>query len=558
MSGKKSSFHYLKLQPSVAAKKLDENKENGILILKLDRPLPPGDSLTFDFDFKYIPSGVFGRINSPVVDNGTFFNNDLLPSFGYNISAELSENAARKEYGLPAKPRLPDVNDSAALMNNYISSDADWVRFEATLSTKEGQMAIAPGYLQKDWKKDGRHYFNYKMDNPILNFYSFLSAEYKLKKDKWKDVNIEIYYHEGHTYNIDRMISSIKKSLDYYSAEFGPYQHKQVRILEFPRYASFAQSFPNTIPYSEGIGFILKVDDDPDKIDIPFYVTAHEMAHQWWAHQVIGGNVQGSVLMSETMSQYAALMVMEKTYGRPAMRKFLKYEMDKYLQGRAFESMAEMPLMLCENQQYIHYNKGSVVMYALKDMVGEKTLNRALRNYLNANKYQGPPYTNSVAFVNAIRGVTPDSMQYLVSDLFERITLYENYVGSLESVPLPDGNYRVRFTVGSAKFYADSLGAEKKAEVNDYMDIAIFGQPNSKSKDQGKELLIQRIKMDKPEKSFEFIVKEKPAKVGIDPYLTLIDRTPENNICEFGKKPLKPSLESAASKSLINYKIEVE
>src|SRR5690606_21974120 len=145
--------------------------------------------------------------------------------------------------------------------------------------------------------------------------------------------NIEIYYQEGHEYNLERMINSIKKSLDYYTKHFSPYQHKQVRIIEFPRYNSFAQSFPNTIPYSESIGFITKVGDEPEKIDVPFYVTAHEVAHQWWAHQVIGGNVQGAVLMSETMSQYSALMVMEKEYGKKAMKKFLKYEMDKYLQG---------------------------------------------------------------------------------------------------------------------------------------------------------------------------------------------------------------------------------
>jgi ABC-type Na+ transport system ATPase subunit NatA len=35
------------------------------------------------------------------------------------------------------------------------------------------------------------------------------------------------------------------------TANFGPYQFRQVRILEFPRYETFAMSLPNTIPYSE-------------------------------------------------------------------------------------------------------------------------------------------------------------------------------------------------------------------------------------------------------------------------------------------------------------------
>jgi ABC-2 type transport system permease protein len=336
------------------------------------------------------------------------------------------------------------------------------------------------------------------------------------------------------------MTRSIKRSLDYYTTNFGPYQHRQVRIIEFPRYASFAQSFPNTIPYSESIGFITKVEEGPDKIDLPFYVTAHEVAHQWWAHQVIGGNVQGSVLMSETMSEYSALMVMEKEYGKGAMRKFLKEEMDKYLMGRTFEDKGELPLMLVENQQYIHYNKGSLIMYALRDYIGEEKLNSAIRAYLGKTRFSGPIYTNSVEFVDYIRRAVPDSLSYLIPDMFEKITLYENYIKQLSYQAMPDKRYKVKLTVGSAKFYADSLGKLTSAKVNDYIDIGIFSGNGGKESTDEKQLLLKRIKMDQPEKTFEYIVNEKPEHAAIDPYLLLIDRNRENNKCKFGEKPEKP------------------
>lgn len=542
--GEKSPYHYAKLQPELPFTLISDDKKYGIMLLKLKQPLQPSDSMTFVFDMEYRPRGLFDRMNAPVVSNGTFINNALMPSFGYNESAELSENAARKEYSLPPKPRMAKVNDSAARMNNYISKDADWISFEATVSTKEGQTAIAPGYLQKEWTKDGRHYFHYRMDSPILNFYSVLSADYQIKRDRWNDVKIEIYYHKGHEYNVDRMIKSIKRSLDYFTTEFGPYQHRQVRIIEFPRYSSFAQSFPNTIPYSEAIGFITKVEEGPDKIDVPFYVTAHEVAHQWWAHQVIGGDVQGSVLMSETMSQYSALMVMEKEYGKEAMRKFLKEEMDKYLNGRTFEGKGELPLMLVENQQYIHYNKGSVIMYALRDFIGEEKLNAAIRAYLQKTRFSGPIYTNSVEFVEYIRRAVPDSLAYLTADMFEKITLYENYVKALNYQQLPDKTYKVTVSVGSTKYHADSTGKQTTAKVNDYMDIGIFGKTSTNGKETEKQLLLQRVKIDQPEKTFSFIVKEKPVSAGIDPYLRLIDRKPTNNQYKFGETPVKPDLKN--------------
>ncbi len=163
------------------------------------------------------------------------------------------------------------------------------------------------------------------------------------------------------------MMEAMKKSIKYYSENFSPYQHKQARIIEFPKTeGTFAQAFANTMPFSEGIGFIAMVDlDNPNSVDYPFSVVSHEMAHQWWAHQVIGANTKGSTLLSESLSEYSSLKVLEKEYGKYQMRKFLKEALDKYLQGRTFEWKEENPLMYVENQQYIHYNKGALVLYAI-------------------------------------------------------------------------------------------------------------------------------------------------------------------------------------------------
>lgn len=516
-----------------------DDKENGFQIYKLSTSLQPGDSIRMDMSLNYFQHGFKNSDEATaIVYNGTFFNNQLLPTIGYSEGSELTDGRAREKYGLKQKERMANVKDSTARMNTYISSDADWINFECTISTSNDQIAIAPGYLLKEWKQDDRNYFHYKMDCKILNFYAFLSARYEVKRDKWKnssssagdDVDIEIYYNKGHEYNLDRMIKGIKKSLDYYTKNFSPYQHKEVRIIEFPRYATFAQSFPNTIPFSESVGFIAKVNDaDPESIDYPFYVTAHEVAHQWWAHQVIGGNVQGSTLMSETMAQYSALMVMEKEYGKTAMKKFLKYEMNQYLKGRAMEGKKERPLMLVENQQYIHYNKGSIVMYALKDYIGEVTLNAALAKYIKKVAYQEPPYTNSTEFINYLKTATPDSLKYIINDMFETITIYENKTTKCSYTQTKDGKYLVKISIDSKKMKADSIGKMKDVTVNDWMDIGVFGSKEVKGKKTETELYLQKRKINKNKMEFEIIVNEEPVKVGIDPYNKLIDRTPDNN-----------------------------
>lgn len=521
-------------------------------IYKLKTPLIPGDSIKLSFEVHNKPNTLV-RDNSPVLANGTFVNNfQLFPSIGYSADGELFDNDTRKRYGLKPKDRMAKATDSIARKNTYISSDSDWVNFETTVSTSGDQIAIAPGYLSKEWKTDGRNYFHYKMDQKMLNFYAYNSARYQVKKDKWKDVNIEVYYQKGHEYNVGRMISGVKKSLDYYTENFSPYQHRQARIIEFPRTAgTFAQSFANTIPFSEAIGFIADVDDKNDEaVDYPFSVTSHEMAHQWWAHQVIGANVQGATLMSEGLSEYSSLKVLEKQYGKSQMRKFLKDALDGYLTGRTMESQKEQPLMFNENQQYIHYNKGSLVLYALSDYIGEKNMNNALKEYIKNVAYQEAPYTNSIEFVSYLDKATPDSLKYVIDDMFRNITLYDNRINNFTSKKLPNGKYEVTIDASVSKYrsgvkgkreFKDKFGKtltfkgkEDKYAVNsyplsDYVEVGIFGEKTVNGKTKEKELYLKKHKITKIHNKFVIIVDEKPVEAGIDPYNKLIDTDSNDN-----------------------------
>lgn len=518
-------------------------------IYKLEKSILPGDTLLVNFEVKNRPN-TFLQDRSPVIENGTFLNNSMFPSFGYSESGEIADNDIRKKYKLPAKEIMADTDDLHARQNTYISDNADWITFETTVSTSEDQIAIAPGYLQKEWKENGRRYFHYKMDQKMLNFYAFNSARYEVKKEKWNGVNLEIYYNKGHEYNLDRMMDGMKRSLAYYSENFSPYQHKQVRIIEFPRtMGTFAQSFANTIPFSEAIGFIAKVDEeDPNAVDYAFSVISHEVAHQWWAHQVIGANVKGATLMSESLSEYSSLKVLEQKYGKAQMRRFLKDALDGYLQGRTFEWKHENPLMYNENQQYIHYNKGSLVLYAMSDYLGEKNFNNILKGYVKEVAFQEAPYTNSIEFVDHIRKGTPAEYQYLIKDMFETITLYDNKVEKVTSKKLPNGKYQVDIDFVVSKYRSNDKGKrEFKDEngktltykgksnmqsypLNDFIEVGIFGEKTKKGDFEiENELYNKKYKMDRINNKLSIIVDKKPLEVGVDPYNKLIDTNSEDN-----------------------------
>jgi ABC-type transport system involved in multi-copper enzyme maturation permease subunit len=531
-----------KFAGSIALKLGEDAHELGWRRYSLERPLDTDETMTVEFDIDYPPRGFTSAgASRTVVDNGTFVNSSMVPSFGYEPRVELSEERERKKHGLGPRERVPDLDDPIARKRNYISSDGDWIDFEATVTTDEDQIALAPGYIQREWVEGGRRHYHYRMDVPILDFYAFLSAKWAVKKGAWTpavtpgaanaamargpvtSVPIEVYYHPGHEYNVDAMIAGVKDSLDYYTRNFSPYQHRQVRILEFPRYATFAQAFPNTIPYSESIGFIARVKpDDPKDVDYPYYVTAHEIAHQWWAHQVIGGYVQGSTMMSETLAQYSALMVMKKKYGDAKMKRFLKYELDNYLSSRGNERRKEQPLFRNENQPYIHYRKGSVAMYAFQDAIGEDNVNRALAAYLKKFAYQEPPYTTSRDLLAEFRAVTPEEYQYFVTDLFETITLWENRALSATYREKGGGKYEVTLKVSAKKLRADESGRQTEIPMNDLVDIGVLG-------DKDEPLYLKKHRIKDGETTLTLEVAGKPVKAGIDPVVKLIDRRPDDN-----------------------------
>jgi len=522
-------------------------------IYALDQPLAPGDVVTLTFSVGHITRG-FRDGNEPAqfAYNGTFFDSDFFPAIGYNRQMELDDPRRRREQKLGPLQEMAPRGAPVYTRFNLFSPNSDWITYHTVVSTSDDQIAIAPGYLQREWRQNGRHYFEYSMGSThIADFFAYLSGRYQVRKEVFRSadgpVNLEVYYNPEHTYDLDDMLASSRAGLDYYQSHYSPYQYKQYRIIEFPRYRSFAQSFSNTVPYSESIGFIGRVVHKDD-IDLTYFVTAHELGHQWWGHQLIGADVQGSNMMSETLAQYSAYMVMQQKYGKDYMRKVLRHFLDRYLRGRAGEVRHEPPLALVQNEPYVWYEKGGQIMYTLADYIGEDKIDTALHNFLMQYRYANAtnqvdaadnshasadePYPDTRMLVDAIMAQTPPDLQYLVDDGFNRIVLYDNKALTATSQKTPDGKYKVTLSVQAKKVQADGNGVESPMPLADYIDIGVF----SGTKDEEKPLYMKREKITQEHQTFEIVVDQQPTLAGIDPYNKLIDRIADDNVIDVVKQ----------------------
>jgi len=500
--------------------------KHGFWIYHLATPLAPNDTIHIYFECSYKNPG-FRNSNEQAefAYNGTFFDRDYFPELGYDQGRELDNPVRRREEKLGPQEELPDRGDAYGMNTDLFGADSNFVTYHSIVSTTPSQIAISPGDLKREWQQDGRRYFEYTMGSTrIQDFFSYLSGSYAIKRDNWNGVRLEIYYFPGHTYDLEKMTGAAKAGLDYYTKNYGPYQFDQFRVIEFPRYRQFAQSFPNTVPYSEAIGFIGRVQR-PDDIDFTWFVTAHELAHQWWGHQLVGGFEKGSNMMSESLAEYSALRVMQHKYGDDQMRRFLKHELDGYLRGRAGEVRHEPPLVLVQNEPYVWYQKGSMAFYALSDAIGEDKLNTALKEFLDKWKMNGPPYPDTRGLVESLRKQTPADLQYMITDMFETITLYDNKAVSAKVEPTADRKYKVTLIVDARKMRANGEGAETEIPVHDLIEVGVF----KGKKDSEQAIQTEKVWITQPRTTLTFIVNEQPTRAAIDPYSKLIDRNPEDN-----------------------------
>jgi hypothetical protein len=155
-------------------------------------------------------------------------------------------------------------------------------------------------------------------------------------------------------------------------------------------------------------------------------------------------------------------------------------------------------------------------------------VNRALRKVIRRYAYNPPPYPTSYALVDALREETPPHLRYLINDLFEDITLFSNRTLDATAVKRPDGKYDVTINVETHKYKADAKGNETEVPVDDWIDIGAFAKPE-KGRKYGKTLYRDRVHIANNKSTYIFTVAELPDEAGVDPFLLLIDRIPDDN-----------------------------
>jgi hypothetical protein len=505
----------------------------GFYLYKTHQPLQPDSVLTMRWYMSRQNRGfVNGEQDAELLENGTYITSyATMPMPGFDDTHKLTNNKDRREWGLAETTGLPALGDPRYLdrLLYGVDSRSD---LHIVVSTSGDQIAVAPGRLQRNWQKNGRNYFEYSSERPIWSKLHFISARYQVAREKWSNgkqaINLEIYYDPKHSYNVGNMLSTARRSLDYLTREFAPYQYSYVRIMEYPNYRMAAQTLAGEdIVYSEAIGWIADLKN-LQGID---YTTIHELSHKWWGEQALGAKMQGREVLNETLAQYSTLMIYQKFDeqhpGANLAKRIIADWQTNYLQARNKDAKPERPLLYTDAQGYVTYYKGALALYTLQELMGEDKVNRALRNYLHKFAFQPAPFPTSRDLVNELRAVAGAEYQDLITDLFEKVITYDLELTNASAVKTASG-FRIVLTIVARQLEADDSGKESPTPLKRWVDLALFANVK---KDPNKQvpLYLEKHLLRSGVNTITITVKQKPAFVSIDPFLKMADKEPDNN-----------------------------
>lgn len=517
---------------------VEEDKENSYRIFRFDQPLQPGASGTVSFatgvarkGFAALPPdpGLYEIDVQPATNGAYVLSYQIMPLLGMDRTNFISDENTREKFDLRPAPEEAKLENASAQAKNYVGLAR--INTDITVTTDADQTLVVTGERVSETVANGRRTARFVSPVPSIAFVTIQSARYDVRTMDSDGVELQVYYHPEHPKNVDRMLQAMDDSLDYYRANFGPYQYPYARIIERPGYGGGANSAPGTIGYSEMVGFIMDLND-PARVDFLSFVTAHELAHQYWFHQLMPADMEGAEVLTESLAQYSALMVMKEQYGPEKVREFLKYELDQYLQGRRMEPDGERPLARTLGQGYIHYQKGAIVMYLLQERLGEDRVNAMLRELLDRYRIKPPPYARSSELVDGFLSLARNPQERrLVVDQFYRITLYDLKTSDATVRRLPDGNFETVMTIEASKIYADAKGNETKASFDQPVDVGVFtAQPGDAGFEKEDVLSIERTPIRSGKQRVRIVSKRKPAYAGIDPFIHYIDRNTADNV----------------------------
>lgn len=224
------------------------------------------------------------------------------------------------------------------------------------------------------------------------------------------------------------------------------------------------------------------------------YFLAHEIAHQWWGQGVTWDSYHDQWL-SEGLAQFASVLYLKEKYGERAysaiLRKFSSWT-KRMTNWGAITMGLRISYFNYEAFQSIVYDKTTLVLFLLKDYLGQDVFFRALKEFFIQKRFSR---AKTGDFIRIFEKVSGRDLKSFFENWFNSYLLPE--VRVTHSLEKTGEQYRLKFTiVQPKKLFVFPLWVEWK---------------------EGREKKRMKLLIEKSIQDFSFSTSKKPKNIVINP-----------------------------------------
>ncbi len=345
---------------------LSESYNNWFITLPAAQLTQGKNSVTIDFTRKHSTNGEgLHRFKDPV-DDRVYLYSHFEPA------------AAQQMFALFDQP------DLKASFEMTVSAPKDWTVFSAMREdniTKQGDFNL--------W-----HF----PQSEILSPYNFSlhAGPYRMWKDNSGKYPLRLFTRQSVANQITpkHWFTYTQQGFEFFDDYFGiDYPFKKYDQVLVPDFLYGAMENAAAITFAEG-SFLTNGEMSQSRRESLANVIMHEMAHQWFGNLATMNWWNGLWLNESFAAFMATLATSEATEFTNAWRTF--YSRGKQSAYRADQRVTTHPIEVpvpstanaFDNIDAITYSKGASVLNQLRYLLGEKTFQQGIHNYLSGNAYK--------------------------------------------------------------------------------------------------------------------------------------------------------------------------
>jgi hypothetical protein len=321
-------------------------------------PLRPGDSLEIALNFELqVPTDF-------TFSYGLFvYANDILSLYQF-----LPLVPVFKEDGW----QVGEPNTMGDLSFNDISF------FEVRVDSPASLTLAASGTRVSQKMENDRRIESFQA-GPVRDFYLAASAAFHVTSLKWQDVVINSYAPVDMQSASDLVLSVAQHALDVYSRKFGAYPYSELDLVSAPMHGALGMEYSGVVDMSIDLYDPISGIDNREMLQ---FVTAHEIAHQWFFN-LVGSDQVMEPWLDEGMAQFAVSIFFEDFYGIQAAEQTRESWQQRWQRIQNEPIPVGLPVSSYAELEYspIIYGRAPLFIQSLREGMGAEKFAGFLTSY---------------------------------------------------------------------------------------------------------------------------------------------------------------------------------